>query len=75
MYRYYQIQRNPGSSMGLNADLAVLGSMAPGGGNHFNCKQCSVANSLSMLPSHYPDMNGILFKRTLIIHPYPYVTE
>ena len=37
-------------------DLVAPGSKPAGGENHSNCKKGSTAYSLSLLPSHCPDM-------------------
>ena len=56
------------------ADLAVMGLIPARGRNVFSGKLDSTTNSLSLSPSHHPDMTEILLKRTLncksFIYPY-----
>ena len=45
------------------ADLVVPGLRPTQGGNLFNCKWGFIAHSLSLSPTHHPDMTEILLKR------------
>ena len=48
---------------GWPADLMVPGSSPASGGDLFNCKSGSTSHSLSLSPTHCPDITEILLKR------------
>ena len=55
-----------------HTDLAVLGSSPAISGNLFNSEGGSIAQRLSLSPSHHPDMTEILLKRTQVVHSILY---
>ena len=48
----------------LTADLVAAGSRPARGANFFNSERGSIAQNVSLSPTHLPDMTGILLKRT-----------